>query len=193
MKAGADKIRFVERCYELYEQKMYRVAYNILHDVNAAEDAVQDAFVKLVRSKIVFDDAESIECKKYIMSDPADHIKDRTTVCFVSGDALPMKIFVSTNGETVSISPISMKIVASSISPDGNFEMSQSVLDSADRIVITYFDGSEYLVLDKTENAANFAYACSGLFEETYVIFNRLVDTGTILSITIDETDYCAQ
>ena len=40
MKAGADKIRFVERCYELYEQKMYRVAYNILHDVNAAEDAI---------------------------------------------------------------------------------------------------------------------------------------------------------
>ena len=32
-------IRFIERCYKLYEQKMYHVAYCILRDEGLAEDA----------------------------------------------------------------------------------------------------------------------------------------------------------
>ena len=41
-------IRFIERCYKLYEQKMYHVAYCILRDEGLAEDAVQEAFLKLI-------------------------------------------------------------------------------------------------------------------------------------------------
>ncbi len=61
------QVRFIERCYELYEKKMYRVAYNVLHDVDAAEDAVQNAFVKLFMSKVVFEDESSDDCIKYII------------------------------------------------------------------------------------------------------------------------------
>ena len=61
-------VSFIERCYELYEQKMYRVAYNILHDAYAAEDAVQDAFVKLMRSQVLFEDPTSDDCKKDLIT-----------------------------------------------------------------------------------------------------------------------------
>lgn len=63
-----DSIQFIEDCYSLYEQKMYRVALSILGEADAAEDAVQDAFLKLMKSKKVFDDAQSDDCKRYIIA-----------------------------------------------------------------------------------------------------------------------------
>ena len=63
-----DSVQFIEKCYSLYEQKMYRVAFSILNDPNAAEDAVQDAFLKLMKSNRIFDDAESDDCKRYIIA-----------------------------------------------------------------------------------------------------------------------------
>ena len=47
---------FIEACYELYEQKMFRVALAILRDETLAEDAVQDAFIKYYQSDKEFDD-----------------------------------------------------------------------------------------------------------------------------------------
>ena len=41
---------FIEACYELYEQKMFRVALAILRDETLAEDAVQETFVKVYQS-----------------------------------------------------------------------------------------------------------------------------------------------
>ena len=40
----------LERLYELYEQKMYAVAFSILRNEWQAEDAVQDAFVRLLKN-----------------------------------------------------------------------------------------------------------------------------------------------
>lgn len=34
--------------YDTYENKMYSIAYSILNNVEQAEDAVQDAFMKLI-------------------------------------------------------------------------------------------------------------------------------------------------
>ena len=48
METTRDKI---ERMYELYEQPMYRIAYRVLGDEYAAEDAVHDAFVKLIANR----------------------------------------------------------------------------------------------------------------------------------------------
>ena len=62
------QISFIEDCYSRYEQKMYRVAYSILHDESLAEDAVQDAFLKLIRHKVHFDNADSDDCKRYIIT-----------------------------------------------------------------------------------------------------------------------------
>ena len=58
---------FIERCYELYEQKMFRVALSVLHDEKLAEDAVQDAFLQLIRHKVYFGKADSDDCKRYII------------------------------------------------------------------------------------------------------------------------------
>lgn len=66
--SNKDSVQFIEDCYSLYEQKMYRVAFAILNDSAAAEDAVQDAFVRLMKSKKVFDDAKSDDCKRYIIA-----------------------------------------------------------------------------------------------------------------------------
>ncbi len=40
----------IEEMYELYEQEMYRIAYAVLRDEFAAEDAVHDAFVRLIHN-----------------------------------------------------------------------------------------------------------------------------------------------
>ena len=63
-----DSVQFIEKCYSLYEHKMYRVAFSILNDQYAAEDAVQDAFLKLMKSNKVFDDAESDDCQRYVFT-----------------------------------------------------------------------------------------------------------------------------
>lgn len=61
-------IKFIEKCYKLYEQKLYQIAYKILHDEGKAEDAVQEAFMKLMKRNIYFEDVESDECKRYIIT-----------------------------------------------------------------------------------------------------------------------------
>lgn len=68
MNESQTRIAFIETCYQLYEQKMYQVAYRILHDSGCAEDAVQEAFFKLMRKKIYFEDAASDDCKRYLIT-----------------------------------------------------------------------------------------------------------------------------
>ena len=61
-------IKFIEKCYKLYEQKMYRVALSILRDSGLAEDAVQEAFMKLMKSDVYFEDVKSDDCKRYMIT-----------------------------------------------------------------------------------------------------------------------------
>ena len=65
---GKALVMFIETCYRLYEQKMYRAAYRILQDNVRAEDAVQEAFLKLMKGRVYFEDACSDECKKYLIT-----------------------------------------------------------------------------------------------------------------------------
>lgn len=53
--------------YELYEKKMYIVAYSILKNQWQAEDAVSEAFIKIIRHRDAFRDPESDETKRYII------------------------------------------------------------------------------------------------------------------------------
>lgn len=62
------RIKFIEDCYRLYEQKMYLAAYGILHDSGRSEDAVQEAFLKLMKSEVYFTEAGSEDCKRYIIT-----------------------------------------------------------------------------------------------------------------------------
>lgn len=60
--------QIMEQLYELYEQKMFMTAYSILRDHHQAEDAVQEAFIKLSRHLSKFsDDPASAKCRKYIL------------------------------------------------------------------------------------------------------------------------------
>ncbi len=68
MALHAKHISFIEKCYELYEQKMFRVALSVLHDESLAEDAVQDAFLQLIRHEVHFKDAGSDDCKRYMIT-----------------------------------------------------------------------------------------------------------------------------
>lgn len=90
---NSKQVKFIERCYELYEKKMYRVAYNILHDAEAAEDAVQNAFVKLFKSKVIFEDECSDDCIKYIIraikNSAIDSYNERSRELIVSIDDVP--------------------------------------------------------------------------------------------------------
>lgn len=56
----------LEQLYDLYEQKMYAAAYSILHNEWQAEDAVQEAFVKLLKSSSKIKDPASPESRAYV-------------------------------------------------------------------------------------------------------------------------------
>ena len=57
----------IERIYELYEQKMFYIAFSILKDKSAAEDAVQDSFVKLIKNISRIKNPTSDKTKAYII------------------------------------------------------------------------------------------------------------------------------
>ena len=52
--------------FSLYEKKMYHIAYAILHDEHQAEDAVMDAFVRLLEREYTIDDISSDKEKNRI-------------------------------------------------------------------------------------------------------------------------------
>ena len=68
MALPTNRISFIEDCYALYEQKMFRVALSVLHDESLAEDAVQDAFLQLIKHKVFFPKADSDDCKRFIIT-----------------------------------------------------------------------------------------------------------------------------
>ena len=57
----------LERLYELYEQKMYAVAFSILRNEWQAEDAVQDAFVRLLKNIRKLRDLEDEKTRSYVL------------------------------------------------------------------------------------------------------------------------------
>ncbi|MBR5164013.1 MAG: sigma-70 family RNA polymerase sigma factor [Ruminococcus sp.] len=62
--AEAEKLR---RLYDIYEQPMYRIAYAVLGDSQAAEDAVSEAFLRLIKHLRRIGEPDSQKTKKYIV------------------------------------------------------------------------------------------------------------------------------
>ncbi len=60
----SDKIR---RLYELYEQPMYRIAFAVLKRTEPAEDAVSEAFLRLIKHIGRIGDPESEQTKRYVV------------------------------------------------------------------------------------------------------------------------------
>lgn len=57
----------LERLFELYEKKMYAAAFRILQDVGQAEDAVQDAFIRVMSHMNQIKSPESQETKHFMI------------------------------------------------------------------------------------------------------------------------------
>lgn len=67
MKKARKSMEKAELLYQLYEQKLYVIAFSILHDPWQAEDAVQEAFVKILVNLPQIKDVESDSTKRYII------------------------------------------------------------------------------------------------------------------------------
>ncbi|QWH16175.1 RNA polymerase sigma factor [Bacillus mycoides] len=57
----------MEELYELYEQKIYYVAYSILNNIQQAEDAVQETFITLYKNLEKLHSLNTQELKRYIL------------------------------------------------------------------------------------------------------------------------------
>ncbi len=56
----------IEALYKLYEQSMYREAYKILRDEYLSEDAVQEAFLRLIRHRKKIADPVAPTTRRYV-------------------------------------------------------------------------------------------------------------------------------
>lgn len=56
----------VTRLFNLYERKMYVIAYGILNNKQDAEDAVSESFIKLINNLDKISDINSSKCKGFI-------------------------------------------------------------------------------------------------------------------------------
>ncbi len=56
----------LDELYTLYEQPLYFEAYKILHDTHLSEDAVQEAFLRLIRNRDKIRQPSSREVRAYV-------------------------------------------------------------------------------------------------------------------------------
>lgn len=57
----------LQRLFEIYEQPMYRIAFAVLKDSAAAEDAVSDTFMKIIRNIKKIGEPDSQKTKSYVI------------------------------------------------------------------------------------------------------------------------------
>lgn len=119
--------------------------------------------------------------------DRKDFIIDKKTVTVPVADKLDSEMFKSPAGDTIEVSPISLKLKSTS----GIFttEYSSYIVEGIDKILITYNDGSEYLLFDDKNNNAAYAMGSDNGWCY-YALFNRLVDYNNIAKITVNEVEF---
>ena len=132
--------------------------------------------------------------------DPFKDIKDQVTVDIPFADKIEMSEVKSADGDSVKISPISMKLKGSAklygknnYGDDFNPEFSEGV-DHLRTVKITYKDGSEYNVYNSGDkngkgSVASYAYMI-GEKDSVSIMFNRLVDTNNISKITVNGIEF---
>lgn len=104
--------------------------------------------------------------------------------------------FVNPAGGKIKVSPLSLKVDMSK-----GFGLSE--VQAADPVncyyvAINYKDGTNYVVMESNADGRhscdvekdNTAYSCGTLTGEYVMLFNRLVDTDQISSITVNDVEY---
>lgn len=67
MKVTNQDYEKMEELYDLYEQKVYYMAYSILHNIQQAEDIVQETFISLYQNLEKICSLNTQELKRYIL------------------------------------------------------------------------------------------------------------------------------
>ncbi len=67
MKVQMSDSEKISLLYTLYEQEMFRICFAILNDRYAAEDAVSESFLKLIRTRDRISDPRSDACKLFTL------------------------------------------------------------------------------------------------------------------------------
>lgn len=62
-----DRDKLFRELYDNYSSSMYRIAYSVLHDVGAAEDAVQQTFIKIYHELERIESSCSNKTKAFIV------------------------------------------------------------------------------------------------------------------------------
>lgn len=139
-----------------------------------------------------------LEIEQYSGTGEGDEIQVKSDTLFVPlGGEIKKEEYVNAKGGLISISPLSMKI-------DVGMGLGLSAEEAYDPwnvyyVAVNYKDKTSYVVHEheiegvhscdvETENSS---YACGDLENHLIFVFNRLVDTENVESITINETAYC--
>lgn len=84
-----------ELLFELYEQKMYHIAFSVLNNEWQAEDAVMDAFEKILKHEEIICNPHSEDTKRYIIRVIRNaaidiyrkNVRDRENIALISEDS----------------------------------------------------------------------------------------------------------
>ena len=126
----------------------------------------------------------------------AESGKSTVTCSIPCGKPLGSAAFANAGGGLIEISPISMNI-------DMNTGLGLTASEAYDpyniyKTVINYRDGSTYIVTEHDcrdvytcdKSVDNTSYSCGNLKNEYLLIFNRLVNTDDVVSVTVNGIEY---
>lgn len=120
----------IQKLYELYEQPMYRIAYAVLKNTAYAEDAVSDAFMRIISKIGKIGDPSSPKTKSYVVK----IIKNTAIDCYRRNMYFYSKV-TETDEETQLIPDNSIN-VEDEVFGDNTSEMLETLSDTDKRIMI---------------------------------------------------------
>lgn len=131
---------------------------------------------------VTYDADPDMPIQEVYLSDPAASEKlTRQKLSLEIPQNLPSQIYAAASGEYLDISPIGARI-----------NLQKFVDPSNSQMTISYKDGTEYVVMDDSENLDNTA-AFVGIDTYWHIAFNSLVDIEKIDSIEVNGMTYQLQ
>lgn len=125
------------------------------------------------------------------------YLTDSREISIPLKEKVQISNFTNENGEVIEVSPISLK---TPVAYAGGTVFEDDLFIY--HVSINYKDGSSYTVLDENVpndpalanrcavETANYQYIAGGIDGDFVILFNRLVDTGAIESITVNGITY---
>lgn len=172
MHSQKESIKFIEKSYKLYEQKMYQVAFGILHDSGLADaDTFEEYRKKTKISNITVPFHSPVKRVKCANKD--NGVTGISSVGMVID--MDKGLGLESINEEEGYDPKNIYYVSVNYKNGGNYIVREHALQGIH-------------ACDKEIENSN-AYSCSEK-GNLVIVFNRLVDTAEVESITVNETTY---